>query len=76
MKWLALVLLVTTLTPLAAARHDGEALVAHGERKKAAYLVLRLITRGYDMLLYQGSDLMTVIEDATVNLQRKGKFLA
>ena len=39
MKWAVPLLLAVILTPIAAAQHDGEALIAHGERKKAAYLV-------------------------------------
>ena len=43
--------LALMLTPLArAAQHDEWALVAHGERKKAAYLVLRTITQEIELI--------------------------
>ena len=42
MNWVMPLLLAAMLSPLAkAAQHDEWALVAHGERKEAAYLVLR-----------------------------------
>ena len=46
LKWFAAMLLTVIFSPLASAtQHDGRALVAHGERKKAAYLVLSTITQ-------------------------------
>ena len=43
-------LLAVMLSPLArAAQHDEWALVAHGERKKAAYLVLRMINQEIEL---------------------------
>ena len=46
MKWFTAMLLAATLSPLASAtQHDEWALMAHGERRKAAYLVLRTITQ-------------------------------
>ena len=51
MRWLTAMVLALMLTPLArAAQHDGWALVAHGERKKAAYLVLRTITQEIELI--------------------------
>ena len=51
MKWLAPLLLAVMLTPLArAAQHDGWEFVAHGERKKAAYLTLRMITQEIELI--------------------------
>ena len=51
MKWFTAMLLAVMLTPLArAARHDEWALVAHGERNKAAYLVLRTITQEIELI--------------------------
>ena len=50
MKWFTAMLLIAVLTPLArAAQHDEWALVAHGERKKAAYLVLRMINQEIEL---------------------------
>tara|TARA_B100000035_G_scaffold247564_1_gene216244 strand:- start:149 stop:409 length:261 start_codon:yes stop_codon:yes gene_type:complete len=51
MRWLTAMVLALMLTPLArAAQHDEWALVAHGERKKAAYLVLRTITQEIELI--------------------------
>ena len=51
MKWFTAMLLAAMLTPLArAAQHDEWALVAHGERSKAAFLVLRTITHEIDLI--------------------------
>ena len=51
MKWFTAMLLAVMLSPLArAAQHDEWALVAHGERKKAAYLVLRTITQEIELI--------------------------
>ena len=50
MKWFTAMLLAVMLSPLArAAQHDEWALVAHGERKKAAYLVLRMINQEIEL---------------------------
>ena len=46
---------------VAAAQHEGEALVAHGERKKAAYLVLRLITQETELIPTEFLDQCEVI---------------
>ena len=44
-------LLAVIFSPLArAAQHDEWALVAHGERKKADYLVLRTITQEIELI--------------------------
>ena len=51
MKWFMAMLLAVMLSPLAkAAQHDEWSLVAHGERKKAAYLVLRTITQEIELI--------------------------
>ena len=51
MKWFTAMLLAVMLTPLArAAQHDEWALVAHGDRNKAAYLVLRTITQEIELI--------------------------
>ena len=75
MKWLALLLLATTLTTLAAARHDGEALVAHGERKKAAYLVLRLITQEMELIPTESVDQCEMIGKEIMKGGKLSKFL-
>ena len=44
-------LLAAMLSPLAkAAQHDEWALVAHGERNEATYLVLRMITQEIELI--------------------------
>jgi len=51
MKWFTAMLLTVIFSPLASAtQHDGRALVAHVERKKAAYLVLSTITQELDLI--------------------------
>ena len=51
MKWFMAMLFAVVLSPLTkAAQHDEWALVAHGERKKAAYLVLRTITQEIELI--------------------------
>ena len=51
MKLFTVMLLTFIFSPLAsAAQHDGWALAAHGERKKAAYLVLRTITQEIELI--------------------------
>ena len=51
LKWFTAMLLAVMLSPLAkATQHDEWALVAHGERKKAAYLVLRMITQEIELI--------------------------
>ena len=51
MKWFTAMLLTVMLSPLAgAAQHDEWALVAHGERKKAAYLIMRTITQEIELI--------------------------
>ena len=50
MKLFMQVILAVILMPPTAAQNDGEALLAHGEREKAAYLVLRLITQEMELI--------------------------
>ena len=75
MKWLALLLLAATLTPLAAAQHDAEKLVAHGERKKAAYLVLRLITQEMEIIPIEALVQCEVIGNEIMKGGQLSKFL-
>ena len=51
MNWVMPLLLAAMLSPLAkAAQHDEWALVAHGERNEATYLVLRMITQEIELI--------------------------
>ena len=51
MKWFTVMLLAAMLSPLASAtQHDEWSLMAHGERRKAAYLVLRTITQEIELI--------------------------
>lgn len=75
MKRLALLQLAATLTPLAAAQHDEEALVAHGERKKAAYLVLRLITQEMELIPTESLDQCEMIGNEIMQGGTLSKFL-
>ena len=75
MKRLALLLLAATLTPLAASPHEVEALVAHGERKKAAYLVLRLITQEMELIPTESLDQCEMIGNEIMQGGKLSKFL-
>ena len=51
MKWFTAMLLAAMLSPLASAtQHDEWALMAHAERRKAAYLVLRTNTQEIELI--------------------------
>ena len=50
MKCFTPLMLAVVLSPRRAAMHDKWALVAHGERKKAAYLVLMTITQEIELI--------------------------
>ena len=75
MKWVVPLLLAVILTPLAAAQDAGEALMAHGERKKAAYLVLRLITQEIELIPTESLDQCEVIGREIMNGGKLSKFL-
>ena len=75
MKWVVPLLLAVILTPLAAAQHDGESLMAHGERKKAAYLVLRLITQEMELIPTESLDQCEVIGKKIMKGGKLSKFL-
>ena len=62
MKLFMPVMLAVILMPPTAAQNDGEALLAHGEREKAAYLVLRLITQEMELIPTESLDQCEVIE--------------
>ena len=75
MKWVVPLLLAVILTPIAAAQHEGEVLVAHGERKKAAYLVLRLITQEMELIPTESLDQCNVIGSEIMKGGKLSKFL-
>ena len=75
MKWIVPLLLAVILTPLAAAQDAGEALMAHGERKKAAYLVLRLITQEMELIPTESLDQCEVIGREIMKGGKLSKFL-
>ena len=75
MKWVMPLLLAVILTPFAAAQHEGEALVAHRERKKAAYLVLRLITQEMELIPTESLDQCEVIGKEIMKGGKLSKFL-
>ena len=75
MKWVVPLLLAVILTPLAAAQDAGEALIAHGERKKAAYLVLRLITQEMELIPTESLDQCEVIGREIMKGGKLSKFL-
>ena len=75
MKWVMPLLLAVILTPLAAAQDAGEALMAHGERKKAAYLVLRLITQEMELIPTESLDQCEVIGREIMKGGKLSKFL-
>ena len=75
MKWVVAPLLAVILTPLAAAQDAGEALMAHGERKKAAYLVLRLITQEMELIPTESLDQCEVTGREIMKGGKLSKFL-
>ena len=65
-------LLAIMLTPLAkAAQHDEWALVAHGERKQAAYLVLRMITQEIELIPFES---LNQCEEIGSEIMKGGKL--
>ena len=69
-------LLAVIFSPLArAAQHDEWALVAHGERKKTAYLVLRLITQEIELIPTESLDQCNVIGSEIMKGGKLSKFL-
>ena len=75
MKWVVPLLLAVILAPIATAQHEGEALVAHGERKTAAYLVLRLITQEMELIPTESLDQCEVIGKEIMKGGKLSKFL-
>ena len=69
-------LLAVILTPHARAAQQCEwALVAHGERKKGAYLVLSLITQEMELIPTESLDQCEAIGKKIMNGGKLSKFL-
>ena len=76
MKWFTAILLAVMLSPLTrAAQHDEWALVAHRERKKAAYLVLRTITQEIELIPVESLHQCEKIGRGVMNGGKLSKFL-
>ena len=76
MRWLTAMVLALMLTPLArAAQHDEWALVAHGERKKAAYLVLSTITQEIELIPVESLNQCEKIGSEIMKGGKLSKFL-
>ena len=76
MKWFTVMLLSVMLTPLArAAQHNEWALVAHGERNKAAYLVLRTITQEIELIPVESLNQCEKIGSEIMKGGKLSKFL-
>ena len=76
MKWFMAMLLAVMLSPPArAAQHDEWALVAHEERKKAAYLVLRTITREIELIPVESMNRCEKIGSDIMKGRKLSKFL-
>jgi len=76
MKWFTAMLLAVILTPHARAAQQYEwALVAHGERKKGAYLVLSLITQEMELIPTESLDQCEAIGKEIMNGGKLSKFL-
>jgi hypothetical protein len=76
MKLFMAMLLTVMLSPLTrAAQHDELALVAHGERKKAAYLVLSTITQEIELIPVESLNQCETIGSEIMNGGKLSKFL-
>ena len=76
MKWFMAMLLAVMPTPLAiAAQHDEWVLVAHGERKKVAYLVLRMITQESELIPVESLNQCEEIGSGIMKGGKLSKFL-
>ena len=76
MKWFTAMLLAVMLSPLArAAQHDEWTLLAHGDRKKAAYLVLRTITQEIELIPVESMHQCEKIGSAIMKGGKLSKFL-
>ena len=69
-------LLAVMLSPLArAVQHDKWALVAHGERKKAAYLALSTITQEIELIPVESLNQCETIGSEIMKGGKLSKFL-
>ena len=69
-------LLAVMLSPIArAAQHDEWALVAHGERYKAVYLVLRTITQEIELIPVESQNQCEKIGSEIMRGGKLSKFL-
>ena len=76
MKWFTAMLLAVMLSPLAsAAQHDEWALMAHRERKKAAYLVLSTITQEIELIPVESLNQCEIIGRGIMKGGKLSKFL-
>ena len=76
MKWFTAMLLTVIFSPLAiATQHDGRALVAHGERKKGAYLVLSTITQEIELIPVESLNQCEKIGSEIMKGGKLSKFL-
>ena len=75
MKRFLPLLLAVMLTPLAAAQQDEKALIAHEERKKEAYLVLKLITQEMELIPTESMDRCDAIGKEIMDGGKLSKFL-
>ena len=76
MTWFTAMLLAVMLTPLAkAAQHNEWALAAHGERKKAAYLVLKMITQEIELIPVESLNQCEEIGSGIMKGGKLSKFL-
>ena len=76
MKCFTVMLLAAMFSPLASAtQHDEWALVAHGERKKGAYLVLSTITQEIELIPVESLNQCEKIGSEIMKGGKLSKFL-
>ena len=75
MKRLIPLLLTGMLTTLTSTQHMGESRAAHLEHKKAAYLVLRLITQEIELIPTESLDHCETIGSEIMKGGKLSKFL-
>ena len=75
MKWFMPLLLGIMLTTFTEAQHEKESLIAYGERKKSAYLVLRLITQEIELIPTRSLAQCQVIGEEIMEGGKLSKFI-
>ena len=76
MKWIMAMLLAVMPPPIArAGQHNEWALVAHGERSKSAYLVLRTITQEIELIPVDSLNQCEKIGSEIMRGRKLSKFL-